>query len=180
MPNHVVNEVIFRNVSREVQENILKKVLKDGHIDFSVLLPPPLNIWQGGLGEKEKQAFGKKNWHDWNTKNWGTKWNAYGGYDEDDKEGRKNIIQTDDSLTLVFQTAWGPPRLWLCALFNATGISFEHNWFDEGGRDAYYAKFFFPEDVEDSSPEWKEESREDKEFIRRMRILLYGRDPDEE
>jgi len=164
MPNNVLNEIIFRNVNGETQESILQKILKDGFVDFNVLVPTPLNIWRGGVGKKEEAAFGKKNWHDWNRENWGTKWNAYG-----QKEGAR-ITRTEDSVTVHFETAWSPPRRWLAALFNSTGLPFEHNWLDEGDRCAHAAKFYF--DDEDMC--WAEDETEDKEFNRRMKILLYG------
>jgi hypothetical protein len=170
MPNHVLNEIIFKNVNHDIQENILKKVLKNGRVDFTVLLPPPLNIWQGNYGLEEEKAFGKKNWHDWNTENWGTKWNAYG-------QDEKSIARTEDTLTLTFQTAWSPPRPWICALFNATEMPFEHNWIDEGDIHAYTAKFFFSGEGEYYSPNW-EEKEAGKEVTRRLHILLRGSDPE--
>jgi hypothetical protein len=170
MPNNVINEIIFKNVNNDIQENILKKVLKNGFVSFDVLLPPPLNIWRGNRGLEEGNAFGKKNWYDWNTENWGTKWNAYG-------QDEKSIARTEDTLTLTFQTAWSPPRLWLCALFNATEMPFEHNWLSEGDIDAYTAKFFFSGEGIYYSPDWKEQKSEKKMYYH-LHILLWGHEPE--
>lgn len=42
------------------------------------------------------ENFGFDNWHDWSLSNWGTKWNAYEQYMEDDN-------------TICFNTAWATP-----------------------------------------------------------------------
>jgi hypothetical protein len=173
MPNHVINEIIFRDAGHDVQEDILKKVLKNGFVDFSVLVPPPLNIWQGNTGGKEKTAFGNKIWSDWNRENWGTKWNAYGQNDEDPE----NVARTGDTLTLVFQTAWSPPKLWICALFNAVGLPFEHNWLSEGESKAHAAKYFFEGEKEYKTPAWEEQDADEK-IYRRLHILLWGDGPE--
>jgi hypothetical protein len=173
MPNHVVNEIIFRNVSPDIQESILKKILKDGYVDFGILVPPPLNIWQGDIGEKEESAFGKKTWYKWNTENWGTKWNAYG---QDDR-GVKSVSRTGDTLTLIFQTAWSPPRGWICALFNAAQLPFEHNYLNEGDSEGRIAKYFFKGEGELHAPVW-EESKSDAEMYRHLHILLWGCEPE--
>jgi hypothetical protein len=170
MPNNVLNEVIFRNVGRNVQETILEKVLKDGFVDFNILVPTPLNIWQGNLGYGEEKAFGNKVWLKWNIENWGTKWNAYGQSDD-------CIVQTDDTLTITFQTAWDPPHIWLCALFNATQLPFEHNWISEGGENTYTAKFFVSNENECRFSCRKEEDAEEK-IHRRLHVQLWGYEPE--
>jgi hypothetical protein len=170
VPNNVVNEIIFKNINHETQEDILKKVLKNGFVSFNVLLPPPLNIWQGDCGTKEEKAFGKKNWFNWNIENWGTKWDAY-------EQDEKSVIRTEDTLTLTFQTAWSPPRLWVCALFNATKTPFEHNYLSEGDINAYTANFFFSGEGIHYYPDW-EEQKAKKELYRHLHILLWGCEPE--
>jgi hypothetical protein len=177
MPNHVLNEIIFKDVGPSVQEEILSKALKNGFVDFSVLIPVPLNIWHGNIGQKEEKAFGKNNWHDWNKENWGTKWNAYGK-----EEYGPKMVRTEDTLTFYFQTAWSPPIPWLVALFNATQHPFEYNYLSEGNNKAFTGKFFFSVyNEKDSDPhqDWEEIESNDEAFNRRMRILLWGEDIDE-
>jgi hypothetical protein len=173
MPNHILNEIIFRNVNSDIQEYILKKVLKDGFIDFNVLVPAPLNIWQGNVGAKEKTAFKNKIWHDWNIENWGTKWNAYGQEDP----GVKNVARTEDTLTFVFQTAWSPPRLWICALINATQLPFEHNWLDQGSNQGHTDKYFFSGERDCCFLNWEEGIAGD-DLYRHLHILLWGYEPE--
>jgi len=171
MPNNVLNEVIFRGVGKEAQDSIIEKVVKGDFVDFNVLVPMPLNIWKGDLGTNEEKAFGKKNWNDWSHENWGTKWNAYYG-----KKSDEFIARTESTLTIRFQTAWSPPRPWLAALFNATGLPFEHNWLSEGHRYAHAAKFYFDDELQDGdpSPAWTDKENTDKEFNERLQILLWG------
>jgi hypothetical protein len=170
MPNNVVNEIIFQDINRDIQEGILKNVLKNGFVDFNTLVPMPLNIWRGNAGEKEEKAFGQKIWYPWCKENWGTKWNAYG-------QNESPIIQTEDTLTIIFQTAGSPPRLWVCALFNAIQIPLEHNWLDEGRENAYTARFFFSGEGEYRSPSWTE-SESEEEVYRRLHIQLWGCEPE--
>ncbi|NMG64339.1 hypothetical protein GPA19_05190 [Azoarcus indigens] len=69
--------------------------------DFNRIIPAPAFIANGdGLisGSREDQTG--RNWHRWNSKKWGTKWNAY-----------KLSIVEDEPGKLVFQfdTAWSSP-----------------------------------------------------------------------
>jgi hypothetical protein len=123
MPNHVINELVF-NCSAEGRLNVWKAACnQERQVDFSILVPIPVNIWRGSVGKVHQEAFGQgMNALDWSRKNWGTKWNAY-GHSAPKVDG--------DTLTLRFQTAWGPPYPWLVALFNTCG-GFQHNWLDEG------------------------------------------------
>jgi hypothetical protein len=48
------------------------------------------------LSNEYKEKFGTDNWYDWQTRNWGTKWNAYKQVEHDENE-------------LEFDTAWSTP-----------------------------------------------------------------------
>ena len=64
--------------------------------DFEKVIAPPENIFNGDLGEEERQMCikeGRPNWYDWNVANWGTKWNSY----SHEKESY-NVF--------TFETAW--------------------------------------------------------------------------
>jgi len=127
MPNHVLTEVVFRDVGSLMQIDILGKVSsRERRIDFDVLLPIPLNVWRGSVSTKhEKKLAGTA--LDWCVANWGTKWNAYGI-----NQGYESVERTDDSLTLRFQTAWSPPMGWFVALLNQFRLPFDYTYFDEG------------------------------------------------
>lgn len=64
--------------------------------DFNKVIPQPENIFNGDLGEKEREMCrreGRPNWLDWNTENWGTKWGSYSC-----EKLEENIF--------TFETAW--------------------------------------------------------------------------
>ena len=95
MPNHVQNKLTFE-CSEERLREILTTICYDkesnnediglGTFDFNKVIPTPENIYQGPVGEKERQLYGKNNWYDWNISHWGTKWNSYSNfYDESSK-----------------------------------------------------------------------------------------------
>lgn len=123
MPNHVVNEVIFKGLDAIRRAEILAGIVNaKGEVDFEILLPVPLNCWMGSVGSNHEKAF-KNTALDWCRYNWGTKWGAY---------SQKPIEMTADGLRIQFETAWCPPYGWLAAVFNHFKVSFEHNWYDEG------------------------------------------------
>ena len=77
---------------------------KDGKtINLEAILPPPENMFRGNIGQKEEADCKKKGiptWYEWQTRNWGTKWNAYEGSYE---------VNSPTVISLQFDTAWAPP-----------------------------------------------------------------------
>jgi len=123
MPNHVVNELIFRGITDADEQRIRAAICNQGgKIDFEVLVPAPLNMWQYSVSSAHEKAFGRTSL-DWNRENWGTKWNAY---------DQVPVARTNDVLVAQFQTAWSPPYPWLAAVFNKLLLAFDHNWLSEG------------------------------------------------
>lgn len=147
MPNHVTNELIFRGVEPLAQDAILAKLCNASlDVDLGILVPPPINLWRGSVGQNHERAF-KRTALDWNTENWGTKWNAY---------ITRPISRAGDALTVVFDTAWRPPYPWLAAVFNTFERTFEHNWLDEGAGWSVSAKFDADEMKRDIGNAWHE------------------------
>lgn len=170
MPNHVINEVTFSNVDAETQGRIIALVRgAEREIDFNVLIPMPINVWQGNVSTKHEQAFGECGL-DWSRREWGTKWNAY-GLDEGGKY--QSIRASEGTLVLTFQTAWSAPRKWLLALFNTCKIPFEYRWMSEGEDVAVIGRFYF-DPREMGSPDWDEKTIEDDAERRRIHKLLWG------
>lgn len=167
MPNHVINEIIFRDVDQAAQDAIIGKICNaEGKVDFDVLVPTPLNMWLGNVGQRHTDAFGETAL-EWSRENWGTKWNAY---------GHKPIERTDGSITFRFESAWSPPYRWLVAVFNGLKRSFDHNWISEGDTDAAmcgkwdYAALTSRDMTADP---W-EETRGDDTMQKHLYELLYG------
>ena len=100
MPNWTANNVLF--VGKRKQLETLKDMLKsdENHFDFNNIIPMPKHIFQGNLGEEEREKYGKNNWYDWSIMNWGTKWNAVD----------TRVELKDGSLYYTFDTAWDCPR----------------------------------------------------------------------
>ena len=164
MPNHVINEIVFTNITADQRGDILANILDDkDHIDFGILLPIPLNCWMGSVSSLHEQAF-ENTALDWCRQNWGTKWGAY---------SQEPIEDAADSLRLVFQTAWRPPYGWLCALFNRFMLPFDHNWLDEGAIVGRVGRFE-PKLLDDfSGNAWSERVATPKEH-KRLHVLLRG------
>lgn len=165
MPNHVINELIFRNVDVVKQAELLSVLCDEDHeVDFSILVPAPLNMWWGSVGSLHEKAFGRTRL-DWAHEQWGTKWNAYSHHP---------VERTDDTMILRFETAWRPPYPWLAAVFNKFVISFDHNWFDEGAERGVAGRFDakFHQDDMKGEP-WKEQPASD-ELHHHLHKLHFG------
>lgn len=127
MPNHVTNILIVNGHAdrcMELFDAIKTEQYGRGSIDFSKIIPVPDYIYQGDLGKAEIAKYGKNNWLDWNTTNWGSKWNSY-GYDE--------FTERDfDGVNLRFQTAWSNVHQVierLAAMY--PDLEFSYYWADE-------------------------------------------------
>lgn len=127
MPNHVTNILVVTG-DEDQRQAMFEAVKQDkyglGSLDFNKVIHTPGNIYQGNLGEAERAKYGKKNWLDWNTSNWGTKWNSYGYHVQTAKEF--------DGSTLTFDTAGSSPQPVIAALAaKYPDLSFSHKWADE-------------------------------------------------
>lgn len=126
MPNHVLNQIAFQGEPERVKE-LLESVKNDelglGSLDFQKVIPMPNSVFQGDLGNDEREKYGANNWYDWSVMNWGAKWNSY-GYDD------LSQFQSDD--TVVFNTAWSAPHPVMLKLSEQyPDITISHRWADE-------------------------------------------------
>lgn len=131
MPNHVYQKIRISdwNYTDKFKE-AKKKVLTDENVfDFNLLIPQPENIFNGSLGEEERKMCieeNRPNWYDWNSENWGTKWNAY---------QTEVLTNDDDTLEFTFQTAWNIPQPIINSLFELfEGCEIHYLAVDEGGN----------------------------------------------
>jgi hypothetical protein len=128
MPNHVTNVLTIENVSEERLAAILAAVRMDDmegrrSLDFNKIIPMPDSVYQGNLGQAERQSYGENNWYDWAVKNWGTKWNSY-DYDSEPIHDGANQIE--------FMTAWSEPMPVIERLSQLfPDAQFRHAWADE-------------------------------------------------
>lgn len=164
MPNHVLNELVFRDISEEAKDKIVSAIVDENEdVDFSILVPIPKNVWMGNVGQRHEKAF-KRTGLDWMRENWGTKWNAY---------STQPVEWSEGVLTIIFETAWSPPYPWLAAVFNTLAIPFDHNWLDEGCARGVCGKFTPNPTSDYRIDEWREEPCDDA-TQRRLHKLHWG------
>lgn len=172
MPNHVINEVLIPCPTEQRASEIMTACINaEGEVDFSILLPIPLNAWMGSVGARHEQAF-KLTGLEWARDNWGTKWNAY--------QSDRALVMEGGGYTvrLRFQTAWRPPYGWLCALFNHFKLTFEHRWLDEGDERAWCGRFDHTAMADFFAEPWRE-TEGDAELLAHLSRLLWGDAADE-
>lgn len=109
MPNYIENlikiEVAWDEDDYDHDSNAkklksLERKLKSewGDIDFNGVVKSPKNKESGDCNREH--ADGVVCWYEWNTENWGVKWNA----------GSPKLVKSDDfELLYYFETAWTPP-----------------------------------------------------------------------
>lgn len=141
MPDYVINRIEMKG-----DKTLIKQVRADisgGQteynnpipIDFNKIVPPPTNMFTKELSPQQKIGLreqGTPNWLDWQSENWGTKWNAI-----------KQVEESDSAF--LFLTAWTPPFP-ICVKLSILypNLEFELKWCDEFGFEDYYigyAKF---------------------------------------
>tara|TARA_R100000995_G_scaffold22128_1_gene9387 strand:- start:399 stop:845 length:447 start_codon:yes stop_codon:yes gene_type:complete len=108
MPNWTMNTLKITETTEAVSS--FKEFMGEDNngFCFKKLVPPPNDMFEGNLGEKERAECEKKNitnWYDWQCENWDTKWNACDVTSEEETflDGKWTTI------TYQFNTAWSPP-----------------------------------------------------------------------
>ena len=102
MPNYCDKYLTIEG-NEKTLKTIMELVRSDKTVfDFNKIVPMPDYIYQGNLGAKEREIYGKNNWYDWSCANWGTKWNSV------------NAKLNDNEF--CFLTAWSPAAPVIAAL----------------------------------------------------------------
>tara|TARA_Y100000296_G_scaffold29878_1_gene34857 strand:+ start:178 stop:591 length:414 start_codon:yes stop_codon:yes gene_type:complete len=107
MPNDCYNRVEIHGEPDQLKK--VKELLngKETCFDFNAVLPQPdydkVRVYPTfPEGKSNKDPVDKEHaWWDWCIQNWGTKWNSYDCFLEQEEE---------DSIRYVFYTAWSPPE----------------------------------------------------------------------
>lgn len=167
---------------KDQYERALKSLEKpmEAVLDFNGTVPFPEELmgtvsgsesskpdWQKKRSEELIKKYGADNWYDWNTSNWGTKWNAYSVSDVEEIEG---------GLRYKFDTAWSPPTGWLdktAQLFPS--LKFVDTFINEGGgagRITIHVDEGIEEEEELEDIEWKLEYNED--FREKYNLIKEG------
>jgi len=148
MPNHTESLIEFK-VSYDLKVKILdfiKGVDKNGNeslLCFNKIIPMPPTVFNGDLGQEEKEIHGANNWYDWSLENWGTKWDAYdiSVYEVEKTNAEKFILdkKAKTKVRIYFQTAWSPvPKILSKISETFPEVKFIYAYRDEGG--GFYGK----------------------------------------
>ena len=106
MPNWTRNTLLITDTTEAISS--FKEFMGEDNngFCFKKLVPPPNDMFEGNLGDKERAECERKtiaNWYDWQSENWDTKWNACDVTSEEDGNGKWTTI------TYQFNTAWSAP-----------------------------------------------------------------------
>lgn len=144
MPNWCNNSITISGQTETVK-NLWEAANQEGGGLLSAMYPQPKDMFRGSLGEQERkdcEAKGIDNWYDWQSSNWGTKWDV-------DTEGLEFEDHGDGtaSITGWFDSAWAPPigayerfcddmdGVYLDAWYEEGGMDFAGHWTSEGVDD---------------------------------------------
>lgn len=111
MPNWCCNHLVVKGPKKALDafKATLNTKDTDGNevpFSFAQTVPPPANMFRGNLGDaerKECEAKGIANWYDWQSENWGVKWDCC----------EVNLEVNDKSVEVRFDSPWGPPIKWM-------------------------------------------------------------------
>ena len=106
MPNHVTTNLFVYGNRADVTS--LVETIGD-RMDFERIIPSPENMFRENLGDAELEyceKHGIPNWRDWQSSNWGTKWNAYNTDPVEVIRWRPG----DMTVCYRFDTAWACPE----------------------------------------------------------------------
>ena len=105
MPNWTENELEVEGTKEEC-EKFLAHMGEE--MNFEKVIPSPKDMFGENLGDKERKMCEEKgipNWLEWQSENWGTKWNAC-----HTEPARREVYGEFMSLIYRFDTAWDTPR----------------------------------------------------------------------
>lgn len=166
MPNWCNNNITISGPTEKMQKiyDTCKSESDEGLC--SALYPAPKDLFKGNLGEKERQECIEKgipNWYDWNSSNWGTKWDATMEDCEIEHDNDGTSI-----ITGAFDSAWAPPvgayehfidqnpDCHLEAMYHEGGCNFAGMW--EDGDDDHYDLEETADKIEAQIPEALDEA----------------------
>lgn len=169
MANFITTKV---TVGKDKIEQVLSKIkgyrendlgIKEDIVDFEKIIPMPLHIFRGDLGQEQKEKYGKDNWYDWSIEKWGTKWNSW------------NLFYSTmyDKDAFEFQTAWNCPIPVIKQMSKMfPDIEFDIKYSDEDISSRNHGHFIIKDgEVEDLT--------EDIADLQRFACEIQGRDYDE-
>lgn len=107
-------------------------------LSFNALVPMPAEMNDGDA------------WYGWRLEHWGTKWDLS---DDDDQ----NVQLTDTDVSWQFDTAWGPPEVWLRTVAQRFPALTFQLAYDEPGMD-FSGVLTITDGQEDEARSWQDRS----------------------
>ena len=133
MPNHVTSKLYIKD--KVIREAVIDYLYENvcgfaTFMTFGKILPIPEYVYKGPLGAEERSLYGEHNWYDWCIENWGTKWDAYNSF-------------IDDEERITFDTAWeGVPKIIGMLSQKFPNSDFDYKYADEdAGNNVDHYKF---------------------------------------
>jgi len=143
MPNWCSNALVVKGPKKDLDAFKATLNQKDAsgemcEFSFAQTVPPPANLFRGDLGEKERkecEAKGIPTWYDWQSANWGVKWDCCD----------VKVSVTPNAVKIWFDTPWAPPLAWFSNFaakfpnltaelaYNEQGMAFYGVAYAEGG-----------------------------------------------
>lgn len=175
MPDWTSNKLTITGAAEDV-EAFLKKarmgVEEEKEFSFNAFVPTPKEVDQGNvvLG-----VAPRLNWYNWNTNNWGTKWDAC--HVTVEHKAIPDLTQLAYALSettrvtaeIRFGSAWSQPAPVIDAIYEQhPELEIEHKYFHEGGYGGGWS---------DSSGDGDEFPDEGSEEARELHIDCRGYDP---
>jgi hypothetical protein len=171
MPNWCNNTVQINHTDKTKMYALVEAINEGKFCNFAIPVPESLAIVAGKVGSDESDeqkalveaetrnlaTHGYKNWYDFCTNEWGTKWDvdAYDKVEYDDAHDKNGV-------TFGFDSAWAPPTgvyealmdqgYSVRAYYYEPGMAF-CGIYDENGDDCYDIGSMTSETVKDAIPE---------------------------
>jgi hypothetical protein len=193
MPNWVSNCLIIEGPVAALENLVLQATGpdKDGEkvtFTLNAFVKQPKDIFRGDLGpEEEKKHPGTKNWHGWQTKFWGTKWDCKDASIKKDFDpildqmaeafaGKRSEAELTGKVTYTFDTAWSAPLPVTKALAaQYPTLTVQHEWSDEDSSGSNHGRISYENGEETECVEFDGHNPTDE--LKEMAVRLKGYDP---
>mmetsp|Transcript_2497 Transcript_2497/g.8387 ORF Transcript_2497/g.8387 Transcript_2497/m.8387 type:complete len:159 (-) Transcript_2497:32-508(-) len=131
MPNWCHNSLLVQGKAVDIAV-FTEEATIDGKLRFAAVLPLPKGFEETREGEDYREVI------DWQSANWGTKW------DLEDTE--LTVVAEGTKATAKFETAWSPPQEWFAFVvrkyprlrfelaYQEGGMDFSGLWVADDGR----------------------------------------------
>ena len=108
MPNWCENRITISGPKEKVKS--IYNEMKEKKKFFDVLVPSPENMYREPVSSEKRKSLAEQgipNWYDWQTANWGTKWEL--GEEDIERIGFEEDSDDTATISVYALTAWSPP-----------------------------------------------------------------------